>query len=139
MVFNEDERAAPNRVIGFDDLMTEAFTNRDNEAAMNLITTKLSHHNNTLILIVCHELYPKGKNSMLFRDQLMGVHLHTIANQQRICHYVYGFLSDDAEKHQFDHLFNEHVLRVNNSLKGNRRGSIFICFTLGLCMESFGV
>ena len=61
VVFNEDERTAPNRVIVFDNLMTEAFTNRDNEATMNLITTKLSHHNNTLILIVCHELYPKGK------------------------------------------------------------------------------
>ena len=56
VVFNEDERTAPNRVIVFDNLMTEAFTNRDNEATMNLITTKLSHHNNTLILIVCHEL-----------------------------------------------------------------------------------
>ena len=139
VVFNEDERTTPNRVIVFDDLMTEAFTNRDNEATMNLITTKLSHHNNTLILIVCHELYPKGKNSVLFRDQLMGMHLHAIANQQRIHCYIYGFLSDDAEKRQFDHLFNEHVLRVNNSLKGIRRGSIFICFTPGLCTDSFDV
>ena len=118
MVFNEDERTAPNRVIVFDGLMTEAFTNRDNEATMNLITTKLSHHNNTSILIVCHELYPKGKNSVLFRDQLMGVQLHAIANQQRTHHYIYGFLSDNAEKCQFDHLFNEHVLRVSDSLKG---------------------
>ena len=69
----------------------------------------------------------------------MGVHLHAIANQQRICCYIYGFLSDDAEKHQFDHLFNEHVLWVNDSLKGNKRGSIFIHFTPGLCMDSFGV
>ena len=138
-VFNEDERTTPNRAIVFDDLMTEAFTNRDNEATMNLITTKLSHHNNTSILTVCHELYPKGKNSVLFRDQVTGVHLHAIANQQRICRYIYGFLSDDAEKHQFDQLFNEHLLRVNDSLKGNRRGSIFIRFTPGLCMDSFGV
>ena len=139
VVLNEDERTTPNRVIVFDDLMTEAFTNRDNEATMNLITTKLSHHNNTSILIVYHELYPKGKNSVLFRDQLMRVHLHTIANQQRIHRYIYRFLSDDAEKCQFDHLFNEHVLRINDSLKGNRRGSIFIRFTPGLCMDSFGV
>ena len=140
VVFNADERTAPNRVIVFDDLMTEAFTNRDNEATINLITTKLSHHSDTSILIVCHELYPKGKNSMLFRDQLMGVHLHAIANQQRICHYIYGFLSDDVEKCQFDHhLFNEHVLCISDSLKGNRRGNIFICFTPGLCTDSFGV
>ena len=112
VVFNEDERTTPNRVIVFDDLMTEVFTNRDNEATMNLITAKLIHLNNTSILIVCHELYPKGKTSVLFRDQLTGVHLHTIANQQRIRHYIYGLLSDDAEKHQFDHLFNEHVLRI---------------------------
>ena len=89
---------------------------------MNLITTKLSHHNNLSILIVCHELYPKGKNSVLFRDQLSGVHLHAIANQQRIRRYIYGFLSDDVEKHQFD----KHVLRINDSVNGNRRGSIFI-------------
>ena len=70
--------------------MTEAFSNKDNESTMNLLTTKLSHHNNTSILIVCHELYPKGKNSVLFRDQLTGVHLHAIANQQKIRRYVYG-------------------------------------------------
>ena len=34
VVFNEDERTAPNRVIVFDDVMTETFTNRDNEATM---------------------------------------------------------------------------------------------------------
>ena len=137
-MFNEDEKSAPSRVIVFDDLMMEAFSNRENEATMNLLTTKLSHHNNMSILIVCHELYPKGKNSVLFRDQLTGVHLHAIANQQRIHSYIYGFLSDDAEKHQFDHLFNEHVLHINDSLKGNRRGSIFIHFTPGLCTDRFG-
>ena len=47
---------------------------------------------------------------MLFREQLTGVHLHAIANQQRIRRYVYGFLTDDIEKRQFDKLFNEHVL-----------------------------
>ena len=60
VVFNEDDRTAPNRVIAFDDLMTEAFTNRDNEATMNLITTKLSHHNNTSILSVT-SFIPKEK------------------------------------------------------------------------------
>ena len=90
------------------------------------------------VLIVHHELYPKGKNSLLFRDQLTGVHLHVIANQQKICHYVYGFLTDDAEKRQFDYLFNEHVLHINGSLKGNRQGSIFIRFTSGMCQDQSG-
>ena len=138
VVFNEDQQSAPNRVVVFDDLMTEAFSNKNNESMMNLITTKLSHHNNLSILIVCHELYPKGKNSVLFRDQLSGVHLHTIANQQRIHRYIYGFLSDDVEKRQFDKLFNEHVLRINDSVNGNRRGSIFIQFTPGLSTDHFG-
>ena len=139
IVFNEDEKSAPSQVIVFDDLMTEVFSNKDNESTMNLLTTKLSHHNNTSILIVCHELYPKGKNSVLFHDQLTGIHFHAIANQQKIRRYVYGFLSDDAEKRQFDYLFDEHVLRVNDSFKGNRKGSIFICFTPGLSKDRFGV
>ena len=138
IVFSENEKSAPSRVIVFGDFMMEAFSNHENEATMNLLTTKLSHHNNVSILTVCHELYPKGKNSVLFCDQLTGVHLHAIANQQRIHCYIYGFLSDDAEKRQFDHLFNEHVLCVNDSLKGNRRGSIFIRFTPGLCTDHFG-
>ena len=135
IVFNENEKSTLSRVIVFDDLMTDAFGNHKNEATMNLLTTKLSHHNNMSVLIVCHELYPKGKNSMLFRDQLTGVHLHAIANQQKIRHYVYGFLSDNSEKWQFDHLFNKHILRINDSLKGNRQGSIFIHCTPGICQD----
>ena len=139
IVFNEDERSAPSRVIVFDDFMMDAFGNCENEATMNLLNKKLSHHNNTSVLIVCHELYPKGKNSVLFRDQLTGVHQHAITNQQKIHHYMYGFLSDDSEKRQFDHLSNEHILLVNDSLKGNRRGSIFIRFSPGICQDHFGV
>ena len=139
IVYGENEKTAPNRMIVFDDLMTEAFSNKDNESTMNLITMKLSHHNNLSVLIVCHKLYPKGKSSMLFREQLTGVHLHTIANQQRIQRYVYCFLTDDIEKRQFDKLFNEHVLRVSdNGLNGNRRGSVFIRFTPGLCTDHKG-
>ena len=41
--------------------MTEAFGVRDNESTVNLLMTKLSHHNNISVLIVCHELYPKGQ------------------------------------------------------------------------------
>ena len=125
-------------MIVFDDLMTEAFGNKDNESMMNLITTKLSHNNNLSILIVSHELYLKGKSSMLFREQLTS-HLHAIANQQRIRRYVYGFLTDNIEKRQFDKLFNEHVLQVNdNGLNGNRRGSVFIHFMPGLCTDHEG-
>ena len=36
VVFNEDQQSAPNRVIVFDDLMTEAFSNKDNESTMEL-------------------------------------------------------------------------------------------------------
>ena len=139
VVYNEDERTAPNRVIIFEDLMTEAFSNKDKESTMNLITTKLSHQNNLSVLIVCHELYPKGKSSVLFREQLTSVHLHAVANQQRIRRYVYSFLMDDVEKRQFDNLFNEHVLHVNDNLNGNRRGSVFIHFTPGSCTDDEGI
>ena len=122
-----------------DDLMTEAFNVRDNEATMNLLITKLNHHNNVSILIVYHKLYPKGKNSVLFQDQLMGVHLHSIANQQKVKHYMYSFLSDNNEKKHFDQLFNEHILKVNDSLKGNCHGSIFIRFTPSPYQESMGL
>ena len=66
IVFGENEKSALNRVIVLDDLMTEAFGVWDNESMMNLLMTKLSHHNNVSVLIVCHECYPKGKNSVLF-------------------------------------------------------------------------
>ena len=49
-----------------DDLMNDAFSLRENDVTMNLLMTKLCHHNNVLVLIVCHELYPKGRNSLLF-------------------------------------------------------------------------
>ena len=72
IVFGENEKTAPNRVIVFDDLMTEAFGVQDNESMMNLLMTKLSHHNNISVLIVCHELYPKGKIPCCFEE----IHLH---------------------------------------------------------------
>ena len=84
VVFGEGKKCAPNRVIILDDLMTEAFNTKDNDTTMNLLMTKLSHHNNLSVLVVCHELYPKGKNSILFREQLTGVRLHSIANQQKV-------------------------------------------------------
>ena len=52
---------APHRVIVLDDLMVEAFDKSENRDVMQLLMTKLSHHNNISVLIVCHELYPKGK------------------------------------------------------------------------------
>ena len=129
-VFGESEKTAPNRIIVMDDLMTNAFNVRDNDATMTLLMTKLSHHNNISVLIVCHELYPKGNNSILFQDQLTEVHLHSIANQQKAKRYVDSYLTDDKERKHYDQLFNEHSLCINDSLKGNRRGSILIKFTL---------
>ena len=120
VVFGEGEKCVPNRVIVLDDLMTETFNTKDNDTTMNLLMTKLSHHNNFSVLIICHELYLKGKNSILFREQLTSIHLHSIANQQKVKRYVYGFLADKEERRHFDELFNEHVLRVNNNLKGNK-------------------
>ena len=61
IVSSENENEAPNRVTVMDDLMNEAFNSRDKEVSstMNLLMTKLSHHNNIFVLLVCHELYPK--------------------------------------------------------------------------------
>ena len=120
VVFGEGEKCAPNHVIVLDDLMTEAFNTKDNDTTMNLLMTKLSQHNNLSVLIICHELYPKGKNSILFREQLTSVHLHSIANQEKVKRYMYGFLADNKERRHFDELFNKHILRVNDNLKGNR-------------------
>ena len=120
IVYNEDECIAPNKVIIFNDLMTKAFNNKGNKSTMNLIMTKLSHHNNLSVFNSVPRVISKRKSSVLFREQLTGVHLHAIANQQRIHRYIYSFLMDDAEKRQFDNLFNEHVLRVNDNLNGNR-------------------
>ena len=60
------------------------FNTKDNDTTMNLLMPKLSHHNTLSVLIVCPELYLKGKNSILFREQLTGVHLHSIVNQQKV-------------------------------------------------------
>ena len=77
--------------------MTEVFNTKDNDTMMNLLMNKLNHHNNLSVLIVCHELYPKGKNSVLFREQLTGVHLNSITNQQKVKRYMHGFLADNEE------------------------------------------
>ena len=66
----------------------------------------------------------------------MGVHLHSIANHQKAKKYVYSYLSDDKEKRHYDQLFNKHVLQINDGLKGNRCGSIFIKFTLSPYQEN---
>ena len=42
---------------------------------------------------------------------------------------MYGFLADNEERRHFDELFNEHIFRVNDNLKSNRSGSIFVRFT----------
>ena len=82
-VYAESSRSAPHRIIVLDDLMVEAFDKSDNGEIMSLLMTKLSHHNNVSVLIVCHELYPKGKNSILLREQLTGVHIHSLTNVKK--------------------------------------------------------
>ena len=74
--------------------------------------TKLSHHNNVSVLIVCHKLYPKGSNSVLMREQLTGVHIHSVANLQIPRNFIKNYLLDDDEKKQFDKLFKEHFLML---------------------------
>ena len=100
IVFSENEHDAPNRVIVMDDLMNEAFNSRDKEvnSMMNLLMTKLSHHNNISVLLVCHELYPKGTNSVLLREQLTGMHFHAMANAQKAKNYVCNYLADEDKK-----------------------------------------
>ena len=85
IVYNEDESNSPNRVFVLEDLMSEAFNSKNKQVsqAMDLLMTKLSHHNNVSVLTVCHELYPKRPNSVLMREQLTGVHIHLVANSQK--------------------------------------------------------
>ena len=122
-----------------DDLINKAFNSRDKEvnSMMNLLMTKLSHHNNISVLLVCHELYPKGTNSVLLREQLTGMHLHTVANAQKAKNYVCNYLADEDEKCQYNQLFKEHILDVNDSVKGKRRrGSVFIKFSPSVSEEN---
>ena len=100
IVCDKDESNSPNRVVVLDDLMSEAFNSKNKQVsqAMDLLMTKLSHHNNVSVLIVCHELYPKGPNSVLMREQLTGVHIHSVANSQKPRNFVKNYLSDDDEK-----------------------------------------
>ena len=103
IVYNEDKSNSPNCVVVLDDLMSEAFNSKNKQVsqAMDLLMTELSHHNNVSVLIVCHELYPKGPNSVLMREQLIGVHIHSVANSQKPRNFIKNYLSDDHEK-QFD-------------------------------------
>ena len=138
IVFSENEHDALNRVINMDDLTNEAFNSRDKEvnSMMNLLMTKLSHHNNISVLLVCNELYPKGTNSVSLREQLTGVHLHTVANAQKAKNYICNYLVDEDKKCQYNQLFKEHILDVNDSVKGKRQGSVFIKFLPSVSEEN---
>ena len=63
---------------------------------------------------------------MLLRDQLTGIHLHSVANAQKAKIYVCNYLTDNDEKAQYNQLFKEHILDVVNGVKGKCRGSIFV-------------
>ena len=128
-VYTESSRDAPHRVIVLDDLMVEAFDKSENRDIMQLLMTKLSHHNNISVLIVCHELYPKGKNAVLLRDQLTGVHIHSLANVKKIVSFIRNYLNDKKEEEQYVRLFEEHVSRVSVD-KCNRCGSIIVKFNV---------
>ena len=129
-VYAESSRDAPHRVIILDDLMVEAFDKLENRDVMQLLMTKLSHHNNISMLIVCHELYPKGKNAILLRDQLTGVHIHSLANVKKIMSFIRNYLNDKKEEDQYVRLFEEHVSRVGGVDKCNRCGSIIVKFNV---------
>ena len=130
-MFSKSKNEVPNRVIVMDNLMNKAFNSRDKEvnSMMNLLMTKLSHHNNISVLLVCHELYPKGPNCVLLREQLTGMHLHAVANVQKAKNYVCNYLVDEDKKCQYNQLFKEHILDINDSTKGKRHGSMFIKFS----------
>ena len=130
MYSESSSRDAPHRVIVLDDMMVEAFDKSENRDVMQLLMTKLSHHNNISVLIVCHELYPKGKNAVLLRDQLTGVHIHSLANVKKIVSFIRNYLNDKKEEEQYMRLFEEHVSRVGDVDKCDRRGSIIVKFNV---------
>ena len=131
IVYGEDNRLAPHRILVLDDLMVEAFEKPENRDLMQLLMTRMSHHNNLSVLIVCHELYPKGKNSVLLREQLTGVHLHSLTNSKKAISFVRNYLNDKGEEEQFKDLFSEYVSRVNPvASKTDRRGSIIVKFNV---------
>ena len=135
-VYAETSRDALHRVIILDDLMVEAFKKAENRDIMKLLMTKLSHHNNISVLIVCHELYPKGKNAVLLRDQLTGVHIHSLANVRKIMSFVRNYLNDKGEEEQYVKLFEEHVSRVSPTVdKLNRHVSIIVKFNVPLIKQ----
>ena len=131
IIYSEDNQSAPHRVLVLDDLMVEAFEKPENRDLMQLLMTRMSHHNNLSVLIVCHELYPKGKNSVLLREQLTGIHLHSLTNAKRAIGFVRNYLNDKGEEEQFKDLFSEYVSRVNPvASKTDRRGSIIVKFNV---------
>ena len=131
IVSKESMETPPNRVIVLDDLMNDAFNSKDKslDSTIKLLMTKLSHHNNISVLIVCHELYPKGQNSVLFRGQLTGVHLHSVADTRKARTYVHNFLTDNDEKNQFDTLHKQHVLDIKDTSERKGRGSLVVKFS----------
>ena len=111
--------------------MVEAFDKTENRDVMKLLMTKLSHHNNISVLIMCHELYPKGKNAILLREQLTGVHIHSLTNVRKTVSFIRNYLNDKGEEDQYVKLFEEHVSRVSPPVdKCNRRGSIIVKFNV---------
>ena len=121
VVFGEGEKCPPTRVI-LDDLMTEAFNTEDNDTTMNLLMTKLSHHNNLSVLIICHELYPKGKNSI--SQELCGgprtvkkPHKHNREVQESVIRYHGPYVDASGERFYLTRKWH-----CNDSKKNNWNG-----------------
>ena len=111
--------------------MVEVFDKSENRDIMQLLMTKLSHHNNISVLIMCQELYPKGKNAVLLQEQLTGVHIHSLTNVRKIVLFIRNYLNDKEEEDQYVKLFEEHVSRVSPAVnKCNRHGSIIVKFNV---------
>ena len=113
IVSKESMETAPNRV----------------NSTMKLLMTKLSSHNNISVLIVCHELYPKGQNSVLFIGQLTGIHLHSVADTRKARTYFHNFLTENDGKNQFDTLHKQHVLDIKDTSERKGRGSVVVKFS----------
>ena len=124
ILFSENKNKSPNQVVIMDDSMNEMLSSRDKEVAstMNLLITKLSHHNNLSVLIAWVKFMTIGPNSVLLREKLTGMHLHSVANSQKARTYVCNYLTDDDKKAQYNQLFKGHVLDVVDGAKGKHQG-----------------
>ena len=111
--------------------MIDVFNSKDHDidSTMKLLMTKLSNHNNISVLIVCHELYPKGPNSVLLRGQLNGIYLHIVVDNRKACNYIHNYLVDKDEKEHFHNLYKQYAVNVKYTTERKGRQGILVKFT----------